>query len=203
MKAVARAAVTLVLVGLAGCGGSAPATSSPGVTSPAAADTFGFGVEQTIQATEVPTPTDDPLTGPVGTTFVETDTDNNSFRITLTGVVDPARPTGEFAEAPVAGTHYVVLHFTAVGVTGIISHDDVAAEAALIGSDGHTYQQAGGDAATCVSNLNSGVSAYEFSLTPGASATPCAVYDVLNGVQVGRVTWGVGVGAVATWTVNG
>ena len=186
------------LLALAGCG-AASVVSQPGATSVTGATSQPV---QTIEPTEVPTPTAAPLTGPVGTTYSETDTSTNTvYDVTLTGIVDPAKTAPDYGEAPVKGTHYVIARFAVLGVSGIVSDEDAQADAAMTGTDGNPYQTAE-EAAGCqlTTSLN-GTEPYMFSLTPGAKATPCVVFNVLNGVKVDSVTWGL-YDAQVTWTVN-
>jgi hypothetical protein len=153
----------------------------------------------TIAPTEIPTPTPD-LTGPVGTTYTDTNSGQNySYMVTLTSVTDPARATTQ----PVAGAHFVTLRFKIVGVTGIDSSDDAAADANVVGSDGQPYNTTADNTRDCNFNLSApnAMPPYSFSTTPGAMATPCVVFQVLNGVKIASATWGI-VGQKATWTVN-
>lgn len=189
----------IAVLALAGCG-SASLVSAPSGTSGATGATSQ--PVQTIAPTEAPTPTAAPLTGPVGTQYSETDTSTNTvYDVTLTSIVDPARTAPNYGTAAVAGTHYVVLHFSVLGVAGIVSSDDAQAEAGMTGTDGNPYQTAS-EARNC--ELSSSLNVpepYVFSLTPGATGHPCVVFQVLNGVKVGAVTWGL-YGGQVTWTVN-
>jgi hypothetical protein len=190
----------IAVLGLAGCGSASLVTTPPGTSGATGATSQPV---QTIEPTEAPTPTATPaLTGPLGTEYSETDTSTNTaYDVTLTSVVDPARTAPDYGEAAVSGTHYVVLHFSVLGVSGIVSDEDAQADANMTGTDGNPYQT-GEEAAGCelTTSLN-GTEPYEFSLTPGATADPCVVFDVLNGVKVGTVTWGLD-DPPATWTVN-
>jgi hypothetical protein len=190
----------IAVFALAGCSSASSVSTPPGANS---ATTPASQPAQTIEPTEAPTPTATPdLTGPVGTEYSETDTTTNTvYDVTLTSIVDPARTATDYGQAAVAGTHYVVLHFTVLGVTGIVDSEDAQADAGMTGTDGNPYQTAEEARGCQLSSSLNVAEPYEFSLTPGATGHPCVVFQVLNGVKVGNVTWG-SADSPATWTVN-
>lgn len=189
-----RALIVLVAFGLAACG---PATS--GAASPSSSSSIPQSLPSSLPApTFAPTPTPQPKTGPVGTTFAASDLSGNLYDVTLTGVVDPAGAVDLFP--PVAGAHFVVLDFKMVGVSGIVSDGLTTAQANVTGGDGKSYQTATVAQGCTVVN---GVDPNSFSTTPGSTATPCAVFQVLDGVRIATVTWSLGFINEATWTVNG
>jgi hypothetical protein len=190
----------IAVLALAGCGSASLVSAPPGTSGATGATSQPV---QTIAPTEAPTPTATPnLTGPMGTQYSETDTSTNTvYDVTLTSVVDPARTAPNYGTAAVAGTHYVVLHFSVLGVSGIVSSEDAQVDAGMTGTDGNPYQTAE-EARNCeLTTSVNGTEPYVFSLTPGATAHPCVVFQVLNGVKVGTVTWGL-YDAQVTWTVN-
>ena len=198
MKLTIGLIAVIAVLALAGCGSASVVNTPPGTSGATGATSQPV---QTIEPTEAPTATPD-LTGPVGTEYSETDTSTNTtYDVTLTGVVDPARTATDYGTAAVAGTHYVIANFTVLGVSGIVSSEDAQADAGMTGTDGNPYQTADEARGCQLSSSLNVPEPFEFSLTPGATAHPCVVFQVLNGVKVGALTWGLSGGQV-TWTVN-
>lgn len=142
------------------------------------------------------TSTANDLSGPVGMPFTDTDDQNNKMEVTLTQIIDPAKPANEFG-TPDNGNRFVGAKFSIKGISGEFS-DDANTDAVLIGSDGQTYQPDFNDIAGCT-NFNAG----SYSVSPGQTTIGCVVFQVPERVQVQSIQWGGGFGATpATWTVR-
>jgi hypothetical protein len=169
----------------AGCGSTISISSGPAV-----------GVSTSAPTAPTATATPSTLTGPIGTTFTDTDATANVMKVTLTQVIDPAH--GGPYETPTNGDRYVAAKFTIVGVSGTFS-SDANINASLIGSDGQTYTSGGATIAGCT-NFNYGT----YTVTPGASTTGCVAYEVPTSVHVVQIQWGdiLSSGAPASWAVG-
>ena len=165
---------------------SAPATSAPVTFSPAP-----------VPAASTPAP----LTGPVGTTFTVTSTNDTTnaateYSVIAAKVLDPAYGSDEFS-TPDAGSRFVGVEFTISGVTGY-SSDDANTDAVVIGSDGQTYQP-DFDSISAGTNFDSG----DFSVSDGQTATGWVTFQLPDGVTVASVQWQAdmfGSNPPATWT---
>jgi hypothetical protein len=149
-------------------------------------------------------PSSNSLSGPVGTTFTVTETNDNGatvkYSITLDKVIQHARPDNSFDTAP-AGDHLAAAEFTIKGVVGT-DQDDANNDAAAIGNDQQTYQP-GFEGLAAGTNFSSG----DFNTNPGSSSIGWVSFEVKNGVKVASVQWspssGMSGSAPATWTVSG
>ncbi len=169
----------------------AASTSAPAATAAAAPAT-----------TAAPAPsTPAPLTGPVGTTFTVTSTNDTTNATTEHSVIaakvlDPAYGADEF-NTPDAGSRFVGVEFTISGVTGY-SSDDANSDAVVIGSDGQTYQP-DFDSISAGTNFNSG----DLSVSPGQTVHGWVTFQLPDGMKPASVQWQAdmfGSNPPATWT---
>lgn len=148
-------------------------------------------------------PADNSTTGPVGTTFVVTDTNQNGatvkYSVTLDKLKQHAAPDNQF-DTPPAGDHLAGAEFTIKGISGTDS-DDANNDAAATGTDQQTYQT-GVESLAAGTNFNSG----QFSTSPGSVSIGWVSFEVKNGVHVATVQWNpdsdMSGEAPATWTVG-
>lgn len=139
-------------------------------------------------------------TGPVGTTYTDTATQDSggtaAMEVTLASITDPAQGADEFT-TPDAGTRFIALNFTIVGVSGVFS-DDVNNDVTVIGSNDQTYSPGFNSLAGCT-DFNSGI----YTTQIGQTLKGCAEVQVPDGVQVKEVQWATdpySSNPPATWT---
>jgi hypothetical protein len=181
-------------IGLAACGGSvskapapAPATKSPAAAKPAAP-----------KATHAPAP----LSGPIGTTYVVTGTDDSGnatkYQVTLVQWLPNATGADEFNTAP-TGDHLAGAEFRITGVSGN-STDDANNDAQVNGANSQVYQP-GLESLASGTNFNNG----DFNVAPGVTQVGFVSFEVPNGTSVATVQWSadgfMGSSAPGTWTV--
>jgi hypothetical protein len=143
-------------------------------------------------------------TGPVGTTFVVTDTNQNGdtvkYSVTLDKVVPNAQPSNSFDTAA-SGDYLVGAEFTIKGISGT-DQDDANNNASLTGTDQQTYQT-GFESLAAGTNFDSG----QFNTSPGSSSVGWVSFEVKDGVPVASIQWapasGMSGAAPGTWTVGG
>jgi hypothetical protein len=150
-----------------------------------------------------PSPAQTQNTGPVGTTYTVTETNQNGatvkYSITLDRVIQYAQPDNSFDQAP-AGDHLAAAKFTISGVAGD-DQDDANNDATVIGTDQQTYQT-GMEGLAAGTNFNGGM----FNTSPGSVSIGWVSFEVKNGVTVASVQWSPGSsmdGDTATWTLGG
>ncbi len=167
--------------------------------SPPAANTA-----TTAPSSPSPGPASNSTTGPVGTTFTVTDTNNNGatvkYSVTLDKVIQHAQPDNSFDTAP-AGDHLAAAEFTIKGLVGD-DQDDANNNASAVGSNSQTYQT-GLEGLAAGTNFNGG----QFNTSPGSVSIGWVSFEVKDGVKVTSFQWnpdsGMSGTAPATWTVGG
>jgi hypothetical protein len=200
VKAISAAAVAAALGGgLAACStGSVTKAAPPAKTSaPAPATTVP------ASTTAAPTPSD-PNSGPVGTTFNVTGTDNQGndtkYSVTVVKLVEPASASDEFNTAS-SGHHLAGAEVQVTGITGQ-STDDAFSTMSTQGSDEQTYDSSIVNTLAAGDTFNGGV----FHVGPGQQQIGWVPFEVKDGVHVASVQWTASSGfsdSVATWTVAG
>jgi hypothetical protein len=183
----------IVIASVASSGNGVQKTGSP----PAA------NAATTAPSRPSPSQPENNTTGPVGTTFTVTDTNQNGatvkYSVTLDKVIQHAHADNSFDTAP-AGDHLAAAEFTIKGLVGD-DQDDANNDASAVGNDNQTYQTGmeGVDAGT---NFTSGV----FNTSPGSASIGWVSFEVKDGVTVSSIQWSpdsnMG-GDSATWTVSG
>jgi hypothetical protein len=144
-----------------------------------------------------------PTTGPVGTTFTATDTNDNGatvkYSVTLDKVIQHAQPNNSFDSAP-AGDHLLAAEFTIKGLVGD-DQDDANNDASAVGNNSQTYQS-GFESLAEGTNFNNG----QFNTNPGSVSVGWVSFEIKNGVKVSSIQWNLDSGmtgtAPATWTVG-
>jgi hypothetical protein len=130
----------------------------------------------------------------IGSSFDVQDGIGDTYRVTLVKVVDPAQ--GGPYTSPDSGTRFVGAVFRVTALSGSPKGEDANNDAALVGSNGHTY--------TCVftdlagyANFNGG----EIQVAQGGTTTGAVSFQVPDGVQVTDIQWspGDGFGATVQW----
>lgn len=191
----ALAVIIVAAVIAAAAGGShvskAKASPPPATSAPAS--------QPAVPTT--PSPSTEDLTGPLGTEYDVSTTDDSgnavSYTVSADTVLDPARGADEF-NTPDAGNRFVGVKFTITG-TGGYAHDDSNNDAVLVGSDGQTYTA---DFSTLAAgtNFNGG----DFGVTDNRTVTGWVAFQVPRGVSVDSVQWQPGLGdqQPATWTTG-
>lgn len=191
MKMVAAA--TLILA-LSACGSpshatgrstQAPASSAPPPPVPSSS----------------PSSSTDSLTGPLGTTFTDTQTDSSgnadSYDVTAVKVLDPATGVDQYT-TPDIGKRFIGVEFKITGDSGY-SSDDANSDAVLQGDDGQVYQP-DFDSISAGTNFNSG----DFSVRSGQTQIGWVTFQLPRGVKVASVQWqpsSFGDQQPAIWTV--
>jgi hypothetical protein len=151
-----------------------------------------------------PSQTENNTTGPVGTTFTVTDTNDNGatvkYSVTLNKLIQQAQPDNSFDSAP-AGDHLAAAEFTIKGLVGD-DQDDANSNAAAIGDDNQTYQP-GFEGLAAGTNFNGG----DFNTSPGSVSIGWVAFEVKDGITVSSVQWapdgGMSSTTPATWTLGG
>lgn len=168
-------ALAVVLVGTMGasnsCGTSNGVVNKPSASTPGSSS-GGSSSPTTAAATAAH----------VGSALAVKDQQGNPALITLVKLIDPATGANE-ASTPDAGKRFVGADFT-IKNTGSASLTGDINVAAVIGSDGQTYQADFSDIAGCT-NFNSG----QYTLAPAASGTGCATFQVPTGIKVAKVQY--------------
>jgi hypothetical protein len=170
-----------------------PKTPAPSATTPSVATV----------PTPTPTPTTNDLTGPVGTIYTDTTTNNSGatvkYMVKLTHFHQHAAPDNSFDGAP-AGKHLAAAEFLITGLKGHES-DDANSDATAQGNNSQTYQ-ASFDGLAAGTNFNSG----QFSVSPAQIQIGWVSFEVPDGVKIASVEWdgsgGFGSNPPATWTVR-
>lgn len=193
-NALAVSGLAAAALGLAACGATvSKAPAAPTSQAPAAPAVTAPAAEPTATATP-------DATGPLGTSFKVTTTDDSGtavvYDVTLTQVDQHAALSAyEIVSNP--GDHMAAARFTVTGVTGQES-DDANSDATAVGSDTTVYPFA----ATEVSdgpNFSSGM----FQVGPGRTESGWVAFEVPAGVTVASVAWQPGIdGPAATWTLG-
>ena len=179
----------------------AVASSHNGVTkAPSAAST---ATKHSSNPTPSSEPADNSTTGPVGTTFVVTDTNQNGatvkYSVTLDKLKQHAAPDNSF-DTPPAGDHLAGAEFTIKGISGTDS-DDANNDAAAVGTNNQTYQT-GLEGLAAGTGFNGG----QFNTSPGSVSIGWVSFEIKDGVHVASVQWNpdsdMSGEAPATWIVG-
>lgn len=148
-------------------------------------------------------PADNSTTGPVGSTFTVTDTNQNGatvkYSVTLDKVIQHAAPDNSFDTAP-AGDHLAAAEFTIKGLVGD-DQDDANNNASVTGTNSQTYNS-GIEGVAAGTNFSNG----QYNTSPRSVSIGWVSFEVKDGVHVASVQWGPDSGmsdeTPATWTVR-
>jgi len=139
-------------------------------------------------------------TGGSGSYFDMQDLSGDTYQVTLDKIVDPGKPSGLFSN-PGPGTRDVGVVFTIQAIKGSPQDENADLDATVVGSNGHTYSGGIDTDIVGYSNFDGG----QINVAQGDSVTGVVVFSVPNGIRVKQVQWSgtAGLGAPATWSVNG
>lgn len=134
----------------------------------------------------------------VASYFDVQDASGDTYRVTLTKVLDPAQGADEFS-TPDHGKRFVGAVFTVKAMSGSPKDEDADIDAAAIGSNGQTYT-ADFDAIKGYTNFNDG----SINVAEGDTATGAVTFQVPTGVKVSKVQWtaGGGFGSTVQWSAK-
>lgn len=143
------------------------------------------------------------LTGPLGTTFTDTVTDNSTgaeskYDVIAVRVLDPAAGSDEFETAD-PGKRLIGVKFRITGDSGY-SHENANNDAVILGDDGQVYD-ADFSSLAAGTNFSSG----DFGVTAGQTQVGWVTFQLPRGVRVSSVQWQpdpFGEQPPATWTVS-
>lgn len=183
----------IVIASVASSGNGVQKTGSP----PAA------NAATTAPSRPSPSQTENSTTGPVGTTFTVTETNQNGatvkYSITLDRVIQHAAPDNSF-DTPPAGDHLSAAEFTIRGLVGD-DQDSADNDAAAVGTNSQTYQT-GLEGVAAGTDFNDG----QFNTSPGSVSIGWESFEVKDGVHVASIQWSPGSsmdGDTVAWTVGG
>jgi hypothetical protein len=188
---ITAAAIVTAGIALTACSGGTT------VTKAASPSTHAAPARTSAPA---PTPTTPPNTGPLGTTFKVTGTNDsgNSMSYDVTAVkVDQHSALVPYDSLTNPSDHLAAVEFKITGVSGQ-SSDDANNDAAAL--TGNTEQVSPADNST----PDGGNWSYgEFTVSPGQSATGWVTFELPPGQSIASVQWVPGLGSTAgTWTVG-
>jgi Domain of unknown function (DUF4352) len=134
----------------------------------------------------------------VGSSFQVSDGSGDSYRVTLSKVIDPAQGTDQF-NTPDNGKRFVGTVFTITALSGSPQNEDANSDAALIGSDGQTYT-ADFDSIAGYTNFDNGT----INVAQGDTVVGAVTFQVPDGVKVAQVQWtpGGGFGSTVQWEAH-
>lgn len=180
LAVLAVAASTAALALLAGCASSATTTAPAAPPGSAHASASVPGVP--------------PGGARAGTPVTLHTPGGAAYQVTLTRLVDPARPESSLL-APEAGKRLVAAVFT---VTGSAAGENANLDATVAGSNGQTYT-----AALAPVQGYTGFNSGNVVVPPGGRAVGAVTFELPSGVRVASVSWAPGAGMAggraATW----
>jgi hypothetical protein len=137
--------------------------------------------------------------GKVGSSFELKDGSGDTYRVTLTKVIDPAKGKNEFA-MPGPGKRFVGLVFQVKALTGSPKDEDANNDAVVIGGNGQTYSA---DFAGIAGYTNFTHGAIHVS--QGKTVTGSVTFQLPNDDTVSAVKWTAlsGFGSTVEWNVHG
>jgi hypothetical protein len=177
---VAVAMAVAAFVAVAGCASTAATTTAPAAPPSPAASASVPGVP--------------PGGARTGTAVTVHDQAGHAYQVTLTRLVDPARPESSLL-APGAGKRLVAAVFT---VTGTPDGENANLDATVAGSNGQTYT-----AALLPAQGYTGFNSGQVVVPAGGRAVGAVTFALPAGVRVASVSWapggGLAGGQPATW----
>lgn len=138
-----------------------------------------------------------PKAASVGAYFDVKDESGDTYRVTLDKIIDPAQGADEFS-TPDNGTRFVGAVFTIKAISGSPQDEDANNDAALVGSNGQTYNF---DIASIAGYTD--FSNGQINVAQGDTATGAVTFQVPTGVKVSKVQWSTssGFGSTVQWNV--
>jgi hypothetical protein len=133
----------------------------------------------------------------VGSYFDVKDASGDTYRVTLTKIIDPAQGADQFT-TPDNGKRFVGAVFTIKAISGSPQNEDADNDAVVVGSNGQSY----------TADLSNIAGYTDFShgqivVAQGAATTGAVTFQVPAGVKVAKVQWQTasGFGSAVQWTV--
>jgi len=174
--------------------GASTAGSHPSASAGATASSVAAATAATASAAAQPT-------GPglVGSYFDVSDGSNDTYRVTLTRIVDPGQSANQFA-TPERGSRLVGIVFRITALTGSPRGEDADNDCTVLGSDGKIYS-AVFDSIVGYSNFEVGV----IHAAQGDTVTGAVTFQLPQYIKVVTVRWVAsdGLGSSVMWDVAG
>jgi hypothetical protein len=185
------AALAVLALAFAACGGTTEVDKPAASTAPAAAPTTVATTPPPAAASATSPPTTAATSGSahVGATLSLTGEGGDQANVTLSQVIDPATGTDGPPTDDNGNPENDVYVETVLNITNTGSgsyQDDANSDATLIGSDGQSYSPDFDDVAECT-NFSSG----SYQLGPGESANGCVVFVLPDGVSPTKFQYGL------------
>jgi hypothetical protein len=160
--------------------------------------TTASGSSSTEGAASSPAATAKAAPAKVGSYFDLQDENSDTYRVTLVKVIDPAQGTDEF-NVPDSGKRFVGVVFTVKALSGSPQDEDADDDAAVVGSNGQTYNTDLSDI-TGYTNFSNG----QIKVAQGDTTTGAVVFQVPDGIKVTEVQWSAsaGFGSTVQWDVR-
>jgi Domain of unknown function (DUF4352) len=138
----------------------------------------------------------------IGTAIkVAGESSGEKYKVTLTGVVNPATESDGLSLLP-AGDILVAVELTVQNVGSGTRNDDVLDDSTLIDSGGHTYAGLGSGLEYTVSQCQT-FSGGEVTLPPGQSESGCVIFQIPSSAVPARFQYqpDAGFGSLAEWNL--
>jgi hypothetical protein len=160
--------------------------------------TTGAGTSSTAGSASSPAATAKAAPAKIGSYFDVQDGSGDTYRVTLVKVIDPARGADQF-NTPDNGKRFVGVVFTINALSGSPQDENADNDAAVVGSNGHTYT-ADIDNITRYTDFSNG----SINVAQGDTTTGAVVFQVPDGIKVTKVQWTAasGFGSTVQWDVR-
>jgi len=135
----------------------------------------------------------------IGSSRVVSNASGVNYKVTLTGIQDPATPASSF-DTPSSGDKLVAVTFTISATGGGALNGDALLDASIQGTDGQAHQPSINSVAGCTT-FNAG----SYTIPAGGSESGCVVFEVPTSVKVAEVQWtpsGGFASSFVTWKVQ-
>ncbi len=174
--------VLIVVISVATSGGNGVSTNPSGTTATPQAKGSRAAAHAAAPAS-------------VGSYFDVKDSSGDTYRVALVKIIDPAQGADQFT-TPDNGNRFVGAIFTIKAISGSPQDEDANNDAALVGSNGQTYNS---DISSIAGYTN--FSEGQIKVAQGESTTGAVTFQVPNGVKVSKVQWSAssGFGSTVQW----
>jgi len=171
---------------------SALSSHSGGVSTTAAGSSSATGSASSPTATHQAAP------AKIGSYFDLQDENGNTYRVTLMKVINPAQGADQF-NVPANGKRFAGVVFAIKALSGSPQDEDANDDAAVVGSNGQTYN-ADLDDITGYTNFSNG----QIKVAQGDTTTGAVVFQLPDGIKVTEVQWSAsaGFGSTVQWDVR-
>ena len=159
--------------------------------------TAASGSSSTAGSASSPAATHQAAPAGIGSYFDVQDSNRDTYRITLVKVIDPAQGADQF-NTPDNGKRFVGVVFTIKALSGSPQDEDANDDAAVVGSNGQTYNADLDDIAGYTNFSDGSINVAQADTTTGA-----VVFQVPDGISIKQVQWSsaAGFGSTVQWTV--